>query len=92
MPKITPLNIVSALGIMLAVLLLFNNKLVIKQGDLSYRGLLIAFCLLMVFIAFLADQVFRKLVPSLSKIWLLELALIVLTVILLIILKISIVN
>jgi len=77
---------------MAAILLLFNKERILLPGNESWSGLLIAMCLLAVFVSFLSDQIFRKFIPSLVKIWIVELALISFTIILLIILKVSFVN
>lgn len=90
--KITPLNIVSALGLMAAVLLLFNKKEILAPVNQAWNNLFIAICLIIVFVAFLSDQIFRRFFTSLLKIWIVESALIIFTIILFIILKITIVN
>lgn len=90
--KITPLNIVSAFALMATVVLLFNKKEILAPVNQAFNGLFIAICLIVVFVAFLSDQIFRRFIPSLPKIWIVETALIIFTIILFIILKITIVN
>lgn len=90
--KITPLNILSAMALMLSVVLLVDHKRFVAPNNQNYIGLMVAFCLLVVFASFLADQVFRKLVPSLGRIWVLELALIALAVITTLVLKVLIIG
>lgn len=90
--KITPLNVVSAIGLVMAALLLLNSNIFISPVNQSYTGLMVAISLLVVFMAFLVDQIFRKFVPSLYKIWVLQLVLIGLTIIFFFVLKAALFN
>lgn len=88
--KLTPLNIVSALGLVVAVLILIEKK---DNGPhhVDVSGLLSGFCFVAAVVAFISDQIFRKFVPSLKKLWIIESVLIVFIVILIFIIKASIV-
>jgi hypothetical protein len=88
--RLTPLNIVSALSIMAVFTLLLDKKQLLKPVNEEYKGVIIAMCLLVLFVSFLSDQIFRKFIPSLARLWLIQLAMIFLTVILVAILKVSI--
>ncbi|SMC97395.1 hypothetical protein [Pedobacter nyackensis] len=88
--KLTPLNIVSALCLVVAVLLLLDKK---DKGPqhIDVSGLLIGFCFLATVVAFISDQIFRRFIPSLKKLWIIEGVLIVFIIILIFIIKASII-
>ncbi|TCC98714.1 hypothetical protein [Pedobacter hiemivivus] len=88
--KLTPLNIVSALALVIAVMVLLNKK---DSGPqhVDVTWLLSGFCFLTAIIAFISDQIFRKFIPSLKKLWVIEGVLIVFIVILIFIIKVSII-
>lgn len=88
--KLTPLNIVSALCLVVAVMLLLDKKASVPQY-VDVTGLLSGFSFLTAVIAFISDQIFRKFIPSLKKLWIIESVLIVFIVILIFIIKASIV-
>lgn len=85
--KLTPLNIVSALALVTGVLYLWNRK---TPQHVDVSGILAAFCLLVAVIAFVSDLIFRKFIPSLKKLWIIESVLIVFIVILIFLIKGSI--
>ncbi|MCJ0742553.1 hypothetical protein [Pedobacter montanisoli] len=85
--RITPLNIVSALALVIAVSLIVNKSWLLAPVNQEYSGLMIAVCFLFFFLAFLGDQVFRKLMPSLIRLWLLETSVIIFTLVLMSIMK-----
>jgi len=67
---------VSAIGLVVGVMLLFNSG-----------GLVALFYILTAIFAFIADLVFRKFIPLLGKLWLIEGLLVVFTIVLMLILK-----
>jgi hypothetical protein len=86
--KLTPLNIVTSGCLVLALLLFFSpdEQLPVQKG---MNGLLIGLCVLTAIIAFISDLIFRKFIPLLGKLWIVECALIVFTVVLMVILKVT---
>lgn len=85
--KLTPLNIVSALALVTAVLYLWYRK---PPQHVDVSGILAAFSFLVAVIAFISDLIFRKFIPSLKKLWIIESVLIVFIIILIFIIKVSI--
>ncbi len=88
--KLTPLNIVSALCLVIAVLVLLDKKDARYPQHVDMTGLLSGFCVLTAVIAFISDLIFRKFIPSLKKLWIIESVLIVFVIILIFIIKVSI--
>jgi hypothetical protein len=89
--KLTPLNIVSALALVIAALVLIEKRPPGYNSHINVTGLLTGFCLLVAVIAFVSDLIFRKFIPSLKKLWVIEGVLIVFIVILIFIIKVSII-
>ena len=87
--KLTPLNIVSAIGLVTAVVLLADRNEVHKPGYIDMTGWAVTFGFLIFVIAFISDLIFRKFIPELKKIWIVEGVLIIFTVVLIYILKVS---
>lgn len=90
--KVTPLNFVTAISLVMAGLLIFNKAKVINGMEQQVNGLWMAVCFLSAFIAFLSDQIFRKFIPLTRNLWVIEGAFIVFTLVFLFILKLSILN
>jgi hypothetical protein len=88
--KLTPLNIVTALSLVCAVLLVFSKSGFGSPVSQTFTGLWIGICLLAALISFLSDMIFRKFIPSLRNLWVIECAFVVFTLVFLFILKISI--
>jgi hypothetical protein len=88
--KLTPLNIVSAICLVIAVLLLINKK---EEGDPKYvdiTGILAGFSFLTAVVAFISDQIFRRFILNLKKLWVVEGMLVIFITILIFIIKASI--
>ncbi|SEB16597.1 hypothetical protein [Pedobacter hartonius] len=87
--KLTPLNIVTSGCLVLALLMLFSpsQALSLQKG---LNGLLTGLCFLAAIIAFISDLIFRKFIPLLRNLWVVECAFIVFTVVLMVILKITV--
>jgi len=85
--KLTPLNIITALSLTLGVVVLFQKQVMINPVEQSMKGLWIAICLLAAVISFLSDQIFRKFIPLLRNIWVIECAFIVFTIVLVFLFK-----
>ena len=84
--RVTPLNIVGALAIGLAVYSLFAEKSVApRQVDISGFYLLLLACGIVV--TFITDLIFRFTLKDLKRIWLVELLFIVIATILMLILQ-----
>ncbi|WP_316813292.1 hypothetical protein [Pedobacter heparinus] len=84
--KLTPLNIVSALALVTALLYLWYRK---PPQHVDVSGILAGFSFLIAIIAFISDQVFRKFIPGLKKLWIIEGVLIVFIILLIFIIKVS---
>ncbi len=84
--RLTPLNIVTALGFaMLAFLIVQPTQTVKGQPNLTSFYLLILGCL--VLITFVTDMIFRFTLKDLKKIWVVELVFIILTAVLILLLQ-----
>lgn len=88
--KLTPLNIISAVCITTAAVLLFEKRPEPHAHTINLQPILIGFSLLIAVIAFISDQIFRKFIPELKKIWIVECTVILFTVLLFVIIKVSI--
>lgn len=88
--KLTPLNMVSSASLVLAIWLLIKETPPGYNSHINVTGLLTGFCLLITVIAFISDLIFRKFIPSLKKLWIIEGVLIVFIVILIFIIQVSI--
>ncbi|WP_235964605.1 hypothetical protein [Pedobacter gandavensis] len=88
--KLTPLNIISAIFITIAVVLLFEKRPPVHAHVIDLQPILIGFSLAIAVVAFVSDQIFRKFIPELKKIWIIECTVILFTILLFIIIKVSI--
>lgn len=87
--KLTPLNIVSAICVVSAVIILLDEKSP-KPGHVDATVLIVGFSLLTAMIAFVSDLIFRKFIPSLIKLWIIESVLVAFIIILIFIIKTNI--
>lgn len=85
--KLTPLNIVSAMGMLAAILLLLNQFQIMAFQVSGMKTLFVILFFVISLVAFVSDLLFRKLIPSLKRLWIIELTLITLTVVVAIVLK-----
>ncbi len=83
--KLTPLNIITALAFAYLMYSLFNKISVTKQYNMGvfYKFILLA----LILVTFVSDLIFRFTLKNIKKIWLVELAFICFTVIVILILK-----
>jgi hypothetical protein len=88
--KLTPLNIITALCLVAAMLLVFNQSEVVGPVNSAFKGLWIGISLLAALISFLSDMIFRKFIPLIRNLWVIECAFVVFTLVFVFILKISI--
>lgn len=88
--KLTPLNIITAVCLVGCVLLIFDKSTAVGPVNRAFNGLWIGICLLGALISFLSDMIFRKFIPVLRNLWVIECAFVVFTLVFLFILKISI--
>jgi len=86
--KLTPLNIITSAALVLALVMLFSpdQHNPVQKG---MNGLLTGLCFLAAIIAFISDLIFRKFIPLLRNLWIVECAFIVFTLVLMVILKIT---
>jgi len=75
--------------LVVALLMLFSpgEQLPVQKG---VNGLLTGLCFLAAIIAFISDLIFRKFIPLLRNLWVVECAFIVFTIVLMVILKITV--
>lgn len=87
--KLTPLNIITSVCLVLAVMLLFSPspQFPVQKG---MNGLIVGLCFLAAIIAFISDLIFRKFIPLLRNLWLVECAFIVFTLVLMVVLKMTV--
>ena len=88
--KFTPLNIIVAISLVGAI-----HFATLSTGNTMERGmngLFFALCMLAVFVFAVSDLIFRKVFPSLKKLWIVELSFIAFAIIMTLILKIVIFN
>jgi hypothetical protein len=88
--KLTPLNVVSALCLTAAVFLLKNRKQTLEVTPDALIDLMAGLSVLAAIISFISDQIFRKFIPNLKKLWIVEGVLVIFIVILILIIKTSI--
>ncbi|WP_142530875.1 hypothetical protein [Pedobacter westerhofensis] len=87
--KLTPLNIVTSACLVLALVMLFSpaQHAPLQNG---VNGLLTGLCFLAAIIAFISDLIFRKFIPLLRNLWVVECAFIVFTLVLMVVLRITV--
>jgi hypothetical protein len=90
--KLTPLNIITAFCLVAAVLLLFNKTEVVSPISGAFTGLWIGICLLAAVISFVSDIIFRKFIPLLKNLWIMECAFVVFTLVFVLIIKSSLIK
>ncbi|MDQ8003257.1 MAG: hypothetical protein REI64_00580 [Pedobacter sp.] len=88
--RLTPLNIVSALSIMVVIGLIVNKNWLLAPANAEFKGLFIALGLLVFFASFLCDQIFRKFIPTLARLWIVQLLVVILTAVFVFVLKVSV--
>lgn len=65
--RLTPLNLVSSILLISIIETLFSTE------DRVFSGLGAGFLIIMLVLSFIADQLFRRLIPEQKRIWLFEL-------------------
>lgn len=88
--KLTPLNIVSAICLVIAVMLLINKQDQANPKYVDISGILAGFSFLTAVVAFISDQIFRRFILNLKKLWVVEGVLVIFITILIFIIKASI--
>ncbi len=84
--RLTPLNIVSSLLLVsIAYLLLFSD-------ENGFRELGSIPLIIMLFLSFITDQIFRRFIPELKRIWLIELLFLIFVALLMVLIKLFIFN
>jgi hypothetical protein len=79
--RLTPLNIVSSLLLVSIAYLLFF------PDENGFRELGIIPLIILLILCFITDQVFRRFVPQLKRIWLIELLFLIFVIVLMILIK-----
>ncbi|MEE1885977.1 hypothetical protein [Pedobacter flavus] len=85
--RVTPLNFIAAALLVFAVLLLFDQIQLFSIGVPAMKILFVVLFLVAAIVAFISDLIFRKMIPSIKRLWLIELSLITLTAVIVLILK-----
>ena len=88
--KLTPLNIVSAICLTAAVLLLFNRRQSGQTTPVGLVDLMAGLSVIAAIVSFISDQIFRKFIPNVKKLWVVEGVLVIFIIILILIIKTSI--
>jgi hypothetical protein len=88
--KLTPLNIVSAVCLTAAILLLINKKQNQEATPDALVDVMAGLSVLAAIVFFISDQIFRKFIPSVKKLWVVEGVLVIFIIILILIIKTSI--
>jgi hypothetical protein len=84
--RLTPLNIVSSLLLVsIAYLLLFSD-------ENGFRELGTIPLIIMLFLSFITDQIFRRFIPELKRIWLIEFLFLIFVALLMVLIKLFIFN
>ncbi|WP_432713401.1 hypothetical protein [Pedobacter sp.] len=84
--RLTPLNIITAMALIASIYFVYKGF-----GNKMYHGLNVLFfglSLLGTLVSFISDLIFRKMIPSLKNLWIVEGAFLVFTIVLLLIIKI----
>ncbi|MFA6946166.1 MAG: hypothetical protein WC220_09715 [Pedobacter sp.] len=84
--RLTPLNIVSS------VLLVGSAWLFIFPDENGFRELGSIPLIVLLILSFFTDQVFRRLIPELKRIWLIELLFLIFVAVLMVLIKVYIFN
>jgi hypothetical protein len=70
--------------------LILNKNWILTPKSAGFKGLFIAFGLLVFFVSFLSDQIFRKFIPSLARLWIIQCMVVILTAVFVLVLKLSV--
>ncbi|MEJ5960691.1 hypothetical protein [Pedobacter immunditicola] len=84
--RLTPLNVITAMSFMAAAWMLFNGFGTPMEKTVNL--LIFGLCILGAVVSFVSDLIFRKSIPSLKNLWIVEIAFLVFTVVLILIIKI----
>jgi len=84
--RLTPLNLITAMGLVASGYFVFKGFGV--QMERGINLLFFGLCILGALVSFISDMIFRKSIPSLKNLWIVEGAFIVFTVVLILIIKI----
>lgn len=84
--RLTPLNIVTALGLALLVASFFEPAAT-GRGQVNFGGFYKWLLLALVVVTFISDLIFRFALKSLKRIWIIEMVFIIATAILILILQ-----
>jgi hypothetical protein len=87
--KLTPLNIVSSAALVASVLLFAGKAQTPRPQTVDITGMLAWLSLLVAVVFFISDLIFRRFIPSLAKLWIIEGVLVIFIVILIFIIKSS---
>ncbi len=84
--RLTPLNIVTSL------LLVSITYLLIFKDENGFHNLGSIPLIILLILSFIADQVFRRFIPELKRIWLIELLFLIFVAVLIVLIKLYIFN
>lgn len=84
--RLTPLNIVSSLLLVSIAYLLFF------PDENEFRELGIIQLIILLILCFITDQVFRRFVPQLKRIWLIQLLFLIFVIVLMILIKLFVLS
>jgi len=84
--RLTPLNVVTAMSLVAAGWMLLNGFGTPMERTINL--LIFGLCILGAVVSFVSDLIFRKSIPSLRNLWIVEVAFLVFTVVLILIIRI----
>jgi hypothetical protein len=84
--RLTPLNIVSSLLLVSIAYLLFY------RDENGFRELGSISLIILLILSFIIDQIFRRFIPQLKRIWLIELLFLIFVAVLMILIKLYVFN
>lgn len=88
--KLTPLNLISAIGLVSAAMLFISKAQPQHPQHIDLTGTLAWLSVLAAVVFFVSDLIFRRFIPSFKKLWMVEGVLVIFMVILIFIIKSSI--
>ncbi len=83
--RLTPLNIITAMSLVAAGFLVWKGF--DDQLSKNFNGLFLVLSIFAALASFVCDLIFRKLVPLLRNLWIVQISFLVLTVVMILILK-----
>ena len=84
--RLTPLNIISS------IFLISIGELLLSTEDRNFSGIGLSSLIILFVISFIADQLFRRLIPEQKRIWLFELVFLIFVAVLMTLIRVYFYN